>query len=149
MGCCKILIFLSISIYASVHVQASRPSTTGSSFRAMSSQPGGLTDSKSARKILLEENKPRAWWQISQKLLARQMGSKPPNCEDKCHYCNPCEAVEVPISNREVQKVKALETDAAAGTSHQKVSTALADPHDTNYMPESWRCACGDEYFNP
>ncbi|KAL2642010.1 hypothetical protein R1flu_009597 [Riccia fluitans] len=107
-----------------------------------------LSNTRSIKKILLEEYRPRKlWWQISQKLLARQMGSKPPNCEEKCNFCHPCEAVEVPISNREVQKVKEME--GAENSQHQTVSAELAVPDDTNYMPESWRCACGNNYFNP
>ncbi|KAL3695352.1 hypothetical protein R1sor_009428 [Riccia sorocarpa] len=152
MGCSKIFIFLSIWLCATIHVQAARPSTiSGAPFNKVmashdQSSADDLTSSRSTKKIALEETRPRLWWQISQKLLARQMGSKPPNCEDKCNFCHPCEAVEVPISNREVQKVKEME---AENSQQQKPSSELAAPDDTNYMPESWRCACGNNYFNP
>ncbi|CAM6100419.1 unnamed protein product [Calypogeia fissa] len=153
MQCCHIYRFMIVflSLHGSMMVQASRsldfaPGVAiGSSLKLRSLQE--MQDDSIATADVNPEKLPHKdrlsganWKEFSEKLLARQMGSKPPNCDGKCDLCLPCEAVEVPISNHSVQKVQ---------EDSQHPSTFVAQPDDTNYMPESWRCACGNEYYNP
>ncbi|GMH14227.1 hypothetical protein Nepgr_016068 [Nepenthes gracilis] len=55
----------------------------------------------------------------------KNIGSRPPNCENKCHGCNPCEAIQVP-----------------AITGHFSLQYA-------NYLPEGWKCKCGPSFYSP
>ncbi|XP_052176389.1 EPIDERMAL PATTERNING FACTOR-like protein 2 [Diospyros lotus] len=55
----------------------------------------------------------------------RMMGSSPPNCEDKCFGCTPCEAIQVPAT--------------ATGWGVQYA----------NYEPEGWKCKCGHSIYTP
>ncbi|XP_057978490.1 EPIDERMAL PATTERNING FACTOR-like protein 5 [Malania oleifera] len=57
----------------------------------------------------------------------KKIGSRPPNCENKCYGCSPCEAVQVP-------------TTSASG--HVGVQYA-------NYEPEGWKCKCGPSFYTP
>ncbi|KAE9584695.1 hypothetical protein Lalb_Chr25g0280841 [Lupinus albus] len=53
-----------------------------------------------------------------------KIGSSPPNCENKCYGCVPCEAIQVPSK------------------SHLGIQYA-------NYEPESWKCKCGISFYSP
>lgn len=57
----------------------------------------------------------------------RKIGSSPPSCEHKCYGCIPCEAIQVPTTNRR---------------SHVGVQY-------TNYEPEGWKCKCGPSFYSP
>lgn len=86
---------------------------------------------------------PQKHWrdrEFSGMLMAKEMGSKPPDCDGKCALCQPCQAVQVAVSNSAAQNVE-------KDSQHQ--STLSAAPDDTNYMPEIWRCACGNDFYNP
>ncbi|KAH7519227.1 EPIDERMAL PATTERNING FACTOR-like protein 3 [Ziziphus jujuba] len=54
-----------------------------------------------------------------------RLGSKPPNCENKCQGCVPCFPVQIPTT-----------------TDHIGVQ-------NSNYEPEGWKCKCGSSFFNP
>ncbi|XP_012077531.1 EPIDERMAL PATTERNING FACTOR-like protein 3 [Jatropha curcas] len=54
-----------------------------------------------------------------------RLGSTPPNCENKCKGCVPCNAIQIP-----------------ATTDRKRVEYA-------NYEPEGWKCKCGSTFFNP
>ncbi|GLJ45341.1 hypothetical protein SUGI_0954350 [Cryptomeria japonica] len=69
----------------------------------------------------MEEDLTRAPPLRSQKIEVA--GSKPPTCHNKCRWCSPCEAIQVPTNS--------------------------IDLHDTNYEPQSWKCKCRDNIFNP
>ncbi|KDP32418.1 hypothetical protein JCGZ_13343 [Jatropha curcas] len=57
------------------------------------------------------------------------LGSKPPNCENRCWNCRPCMA-------------------ALVSPPHHK--TTLSSKGDNeNYYLLSWKCKCGDKYFQP
>ncbi|CAA0821146.1 EPIDERMAL PATTERNING FACTOR-like protein 3 [Striga hermonthica] len=55
----------------------------------------------------------------------KKMGSRPPSCEHKCYGCMPCEAIQVPTTNR------------------------VLGPQYTNYEPEGWKCKCGPTFYSP
>ncbi|GAB2293366.1 hypothetical protein Dimus_027565 [Dionaea muscipula] len=55
----------------------------------------------------------------------KMIGSRPPNCENKCYGCSPCEAIQVPTI-----------------TSHFSIQYA-------NYFPEGWKCKCGPSFYSP
>ncbi|EXB29704.1 hypothetical protein L484_013478 [Morus notabilis] len=56
-----------------------------------------------------------------------KIGSSPPSCEHKCYGCSPCEAIQVPTTNRH---------------SHLGIQYA-------NYEPENWKCKCGPSFYTP
>ncbi|KAL2332755.1 hypothetical protein Fmac_013968 [Flemingia macrophylla] len=69
-----------------------------------------------------------------------RLGSSPPTCYNKCNQCHPCMAVQVP-----------------SVPSHTQVHPCLVPVEGfflqgnrySNYKPLSWKCRCGDHYFNP
>ncbi|KAK4276955.1 hypothetical protein QN277_015039 [Acacia crassicarpa] len=72
-----------------------------------------------------------------------KIGSRPPKCERRCRICGHCEAVQVPV----VPQVQ-------SHLSHSAVSEtpiiAFSRTDDlSNYKPMSWKCKCGDYFFNP
>ncbi|CAL5205271.1 unnamed protein product [Lathyrus oleraceus] len=69
-----------------------------------------------------------------------QIGSKPPKCEKRCKSCVECEAVQVPIVPSKVQNHRSHYYSAAYSSRGDGLS---------NYKPISWKCKCGDNFFNP
>ncbi|KAM0971207.1 hypothetical protein ACFX13_019429 [Malus domestica] len=76
-----------------------------------------------------------------------RLGSEPPSCHNKCNYCHPCVAVQVPtISSRE-RRVEPGMT--------RTIPMMFLDPSHpgtnkySNYKPLGWKCHCGDHFFNP
>ncbi|KAF1882518.1 hypothetical protein Lal_00002696 [Lupinus albus] len=57
-----------------------------------------------------------------------RIGSSPPSCEHKCYGCTPCEAIQVPRTNR------------------RNINLGI---QYTNYEPESWKCKCGVSLYSP
>ncbi|KAK7282944.1 hypothetical protein RIF29_12084 [Crotalaria pallida] len=76
-------------------------------------------------------------------VVRAQIGSRPPKCEGRCRTCGHCEAVQVPIEPI-VQKHKSHYSKAGAIT----ISSSRSDDL-SNYKPMSWKCKCGDYFFNP
>ncbi|XP_057988133.1 EPIDERMAL PATTERNING FACTOR-like protein 8 isoform X2 [Hevea brasiliensis] len=56
------------------------------------------------------------------------LGSRPPPCDNKCLSCKPCMA-------------------ALVTPPHHK--TASTPKGDESYYLLSWKCKCGDKYFQP
>ncbi|RHN70919.1 hypothetical protein MtrunA17_Chr3g0140691 [Medicago truncatula] len=69
-----------------------------------------------------------------------QIGSRPPKCERRCRSCVHCEAVQVPIVPSKVQIHRSHYDSAAYSSRGDGLS---------NYKPISWKCKCGDYFFNP
>jgi hypothetical protein len=67
-----------------------------------------------------------------------QIGSHPPSCQNKCNMCNPCDAVQMPTPQGHQSLAHFLPHGGAQFETQQ-----------TNYNPESWKCKCGDSFFNP
>jgi hypothetical protein len=67
-----------------------------------------------------------------------QIGSHPPSCQNKCNMCNPCDAVQMPTPQGHQSLAHSLPHGGAQFETQQ-----------TNYNPESWKCKCGDSFFNP
>ncbi|XP_057458994.1 EPIDERMAL PATTERNING FACTOR-like protein 1 [Lotus japonicus] len=63
------------------------------------------------------------------------IGSKPPACANKCMKCRPCMPTVV-IPKRQ-SKFKSF-----------KVSTTQGEEDDSYYLL-SWKCRCGDKFFQP
>ncbi|WCJ39489.1 Polygalacturonase [Euphorbia peplus] len=57
-----------------------------------------------------------------------KIGSSPPNCEQKCNGCSPCEAIQVPTISK----------------NHKHLGLQY-----TNYEPEGWKCKCGSSIYSP
>ncbi|GMH03769.1 hypothetical protein Nepgr_005608 [Nepenthes gracilis] len=55
----------------------------------------------------------------------KKIGSRPPNCENKCYGCIPCEAIQSPTITRHL------------------------DLEYANYLPEGWKCKCGPSVYSP
>lgn len=62
------------------------------------------------------------------------LGSRPPECVNKCLNCRPCVATLV-VPPHPVNRIKA------------KSSSSKGD--DENYYLLSWRCKCGNKLFHP
>lgn len=79
-----------------------------------------------------------------------RLGSAPPTCHNKCNQCHPCMAVQVPSH----EHVQPGHTHSAASNSAMEDGFFLQDSGNTNnrysnYKPLSWKCHCGDHFFNP
>lgn len=72
-----------------------------------------------------------------------RLGSMPPSCHNKCNQCHPCMAVQVPTSPSHNRVKK----NHAPTSSMQGFS--LQGNRYSNYKPLSWKCHCGDHFFNP
>ncbi|KAJ6408063.1 hypothetical protein OIU84_011383 [Salix udensis] len=60
------------------------------------------------------------------------LGSRPPQCISRCFHCKPCMAALVtPLHHKSVVR----------GPSSSR--------EDESYYLLSWRCKCGDKYFQP
>ncbi|XP_042484065.1 EPIDERMAL PATTERNING FACTOR-like protein 8 [Macadamia integrifolia] len=60
------------------------------------------------------------------------LGSKPPGCVGKCFSCKPCmAALVIPPHQRQGERVI---------PSHEE---------DDRYYLLSWKCTCGDKFFQP
>ncbi|KAI4315112.1 hypothetical protein L6164_027958 [Bauhinia variegata] len=70
-------------------------------------------------------------------MVRAQIGSRPPRCERWCRSCGHCEAIQVP-TNPQVQN----------GKSKSTIDYARGDD-TSNYKPMSWKCKCGNLFFNP
>lgn len=73
-----------------------------------------------------------------------QIGSRPPKCERRCIKCGHCEAVQVPIVPSKVQIHRSHYSEATLITYSSTRGDGLS-----NYKPISWKCKCGDYFFNP
>ncbi|KAI4337537.1 hypothetical protein L6164_015941 [Bauhinia variegata] len=71
-----------------------------------------------------------------------QIGSSPPKCERKCRNCVHCEAVQVPVPQVQSHRMDSVATaiSTTAYTRGENIS---------NYKPMSWKCKCGDNFYNP
>ncbi|KAK7351517.1 hypothetical protein VNO77_11038 [Canavalia gladiata] len=74
-----------------------------------------------------------------------RIGSRPPKCEKRCRSCGHCEAVQVPV---------VPQTQSHRRSHYSKARTAAAVTYSrgddlSNYKPMSWKCKCGDNFFNP
>ncbi|KAF7817090.1 EPIDERMAL PATTERNING FACTOR-like protein 2 [Senna tora] len=81
-----------------------------------------------------------------------EIGSRPPKCEGRCRSCGHCEAVQVPVVPQ-VQIHSNTDTNANSRT-RTTYSGTMATPHSrgddlSNYKPMSWKCKCGNYFFNP
>ncbi|XP_027337912.1 EPIDERMAL PATTERNING FACTOR-like protein 1 [Abrus precatorius] len=70
-----------------------------------------------------------------------RLGSIPPTCHNKCNQCHPCMAVQFPT----LPSNKPGLTPATA----KKSFFSLQGNRYSNYKPLSWKCHCGDYFFNP
>ncbi|KAK7387529.1 hypothetical protein VNO78_28399 [Psophocarpus tetragonolobus] len=72
-----------------------------------------------------------------------RLGSMPPTCHNKCNQCHPCMAVQVPTlpSHDKVQP-------GLAPTAAMQLFFLQGNKY-SNYKPMSWKCHCGDHFFNP
>ncbi|XP_019438457.1 PREDICTED: EPIDERMAL PATTERNING FACTOR-like protein 2 isoform X2 [Lupinus angustifolius] len=72
-----------------------------------------------------------------------EIGSRPPKCEGRCRSCGHCEAVQVPVEEI-VQRHRSHYSSTRAIFTYSSRSDDLS-----NYKPISWKCKCGDYFFNP
>ncbi|KAJ1381996.1 Epidermal patterning factor protein [Sesbania bispinosa] len=73
-----------------------------------------------------------------------RLGSIPPTCHNKCNQCHPCMAVQVPNSpNHDKAKPGLNQIAAMEGFFLQ------GNNRYSNYKPLSWKCQCGDHFYNP
>ncbi|KAF7800825.1 EPIDERMAL PATTERNING FACTOR-like protein 2 [Senna tora] len=78
-----------------------------------------------------------------------QIGSRPPKCERRCTSCGHCEAVQVPIvpQFQSHRSHSAARKPSSSGTPSVTYSSRSDDL--SNYKPMSWKCKCGNYFFNP
>eukprot|EP00249_Psilotum_nudum_P003797 c17290_g1_i2 orf=54-398(-) len=87
-----------------------------------------------------------SWNQFPHKettLSARLIGSKPPNCQNKCNTCSPCSAVQIPTSPAQGNP-PTLKTHPQYYSSNVQESEKYS-----NYKPVGWKCKCGKQLYNP
>ncbi|GJN23772.1 hypothetical protein PR202_gb11451 [Eleusine coracana subsp. coracana] len=79
------------------------------------------------------------------------IGSRPPSCEGRCRSCGHCEAVQVPISPKELQKKKKQLGHGSRAAATVAGGRPMPDSYDdhSNYKPLSWRCKCGRHILEP
>ncbi|KAK7311120.1 hypothetical protein RJT34_09042 [Clitoria ternatea] len=75
-----------------------------------------------------------------------RIGSIPPTCHNKCNQCHPCMAVQVPTlpSHEPVHQ-----GDLSTITSAMEGFFDIQGNRYSNYKPLSWKCHCGNHFFNP
>eukprot|EP00249_Psilotum_nudum_P003798 c17290_g2_i1 orf=185-619(-) len=73
--------------------------------------------------------------------LSTLIGSKPPNCQNKCSTCSPCTAVQVPTSPAQGAHM--------AAKSYPQHTTNVESEKYSNYKPVGWKCKCGNQLYNP
>ncbi|KAK4274228.1 hypothetical protein QN277_017486 [Acacia crassicarpa] len=73
-----------------------------------------------------------------------QIGSRPPRCEGRCTSCGRCEAVQVPVTPQ-------VQRHGRTGTTRSETRVIPLSRSDdlSNYKPMSWKCKCGNYFFNP
>lgn len=72
------------------------------------------------------------------------MGSKPPNCMNKCMGCTPCTAsLTIPPHPRDP-----LSHDSEYYSSKKKMMSQLMDGQH-NYYNLAWKCKCRNKTFQP
>ncbi|XP_018837567.1 EPIDERMAL PATTERNING FACTOR-like protein 2 [Juglans regia] len=81
------------------------------------------------------------------RMVRTQIGSRPPSCERRCSNCEHCEAVQVPIVPRVLQKTPRTNHFSAAAVATPTI--AYSRDGVSNYKPMCWKCKCGDFIFNP
>ncbi|KAI4321484.1 hypothetical protein MLD38_034856 [Melastoma candidum] len=69
------------------------------------------------------------------------IGSRPPNCDGRCKGCGrPCMAVQVPVTPQQFRIQWSRATNSLEYSRGDDIS---------NYKPMTWKCRCGEIYFNP
>ncbi|KAI3839905.1 hypothetical protein MKX03_025170 [Papaver bracteatum] len=73
------------------------------------------------------------------------LGSRPPQCVNKCFSCRPCTAtLVIPPHNREVAK-----SIVHANLMASSPSSLLSKQDDDTYYLLSWKCGCGNKIYQP
>ncbi|KAL1824202.1 hypothetical protein ACET3Z_010980 [Daucus carota] len=75
--------------------------------------------------------------------LRGKIGSKPPQCENRCATCGHCEAIQIPTPH-----TKRSKNDNSTGRVY-KITYSRSDIDNSNYKPMSWKCKCGNIILNP
>ncbi|KAL9680786.1 hypothetical protein QQ045_012565 [Rhodiola kirilowii] len=82
-------------------------------------------------------------------IRARTIGSRPPRCQFRCRGCDPCEAIQVPVT----PQLHNHNNGGGARSSsrvYQTYEMEYSRGDDvTNYKPMGWKCKCGNLIFNP
>ncbi|KAI3890440.1 hypothetical protein MKX03_005899, partial [Papaver bracteatum] len=69
------------------------------------------------------------------------LGSRPPQCFNKCFDCSPCTPALVIISPDQLRnKKKSIRTNLMAASS-------LSEQEYNPYLPQSWQCRCGNKFY--
>lgn len=75
---------------------------------------------------------------------SKLLGSRPPNCKNKCMGCTPCTAfLTIPPHPREP-----LGHDGEYSSSKKKKMSQLLDEQH-NYYNLAWKCKCRNKTFQP
>ncbi|XP_050366211.1 EPIDERMAL PATTERNING FACTOR-like protein 2 [Argentina anserina] len=103
--------------------------------------PTKLPDVATGEPVLNEEDTGRG-----ERFDARQIGSRPPQCRRRCGSCGHCVAVQVPVAP---QKRSSSPAASTSETSPKRTAYSRGGDDLSNYKPISWKCKCGDLFFNP
>ncbi|KAI3839906.1 hypothetical protein MKX03_025171 [Papaver bracteatum] len=75
------------------------------------------------------------------------LGSRPPQCVNKCFSCRPCTAtLVIPPHLSEAAKSKSVRTNLMASSPSSLLSKQ--DDHDHYYLL-SWKCRCKNKIYQP
>ncbi|XP_030454570.1 EPIDERMAL PATTERNING FACTOR-like protein 2 isoform X1 [Syzygium oleosum] len=86
------------------------------------------------------------------KRMRSLIGSRPPMCARKCSSCGHCEAVQVPFVPQQVRGPRrGRSAHSHIASASTRATTAYYSRGDdiSNYKPMTWKCKCGDMFFNP
>ncbi|OVA06703.1 hypothetical protein BVC80_787g22 [Macleaya cordata] len=81
----------------------------------------------------------------SRKLLV--LGSRPPQCVNKCLSCRPCMATLVIPPHH--QKRMSQSSTNFMDSSSTSTSISKVEEDDDNYYLLSWKCRCGNKLYHP
>ncbi|KAI3979233.1 hypothetical protein MKX01_036001 [Papaver californicum] len=74
------------------------------------------------------------------------LGSRPPQCVNKCFSCRPCTAALV-IPPHHRKTAKSVSTNLMASSPASLIYKQDVD--DGNYYHLSWKCRCGNKIYQP
>ncbi|KAF8040218.1 hypothetical protein BT93_B2450 [Corymbia citriodora subsp. variegata] len=89
---------------------------------------------------------------MSMKRMRSVIGSRPPMCARKCGSCGHCEAVQVPFVPQQVHgpgRVRSARSHIASASTRATTAYYSRGNDISNYKPMTWKCKCGDMFFNP
>ncbi|KAH7567582.1 hypothetical protein ACOSP7_010439 [Xanthoceras sorbifolium] len=108
---------------------------------SFSTQVRFIAEGRAISKLITEAAQKKGMEEEKMVAVTRSViGSGPPKCERRCYSCGHCKAVQVPVTTQAQGRRK--------GSHFTQVAYSRGDDI-SNYKPMSWKCKCGNLFFNP